>query len=130
MEMMRKGELPVPYIIALILGIVVVGILGYGFFILGWRIPGLSNQGNCQTKVTEWCSQWSKNDYDSNNMPADTWETYAPGCDSAGIGQPSAISCRLAMGLKSTGQSCTDKVQCASQNCKGITKDNPVGTCS
>lgn len=87
---MRKGAIPVPYIIALILGIVVVGLLAYWFFVLGGRIGGQASESECRAKENIYCSTWSTTDYDLDNKPGGkdfskscpttSADVYAPEC--------------------------------------------------
>lgn len=87
---MKKGAIPVHYIIALILGIIVVGLLGYWFFVLGGRIPGQVSETDCRTKQHAYCTEWSANGYDLDNKPdgkdfsedcpTTSADVYAPEC--------------------------------------------------
>jgi hypothetical protein len=65
---MRKG-VAVPYIIALILGIVVIGLLGYWFFVLGGQAGGTATSQGCNTKIASWCQQWSIDGFKDPNCP-------------------------------------------------------------
>ncbi len=60
---MRKGAVPVPYIIALLLGIAVVAILGYWFFVLGGQLGGEVSQQSCTSKASIYCTTWQANGY-------------------------------------------------------------------
>jgi hypothetical protein len=60
---MRKG-IAVPYVIALILGIIVVGVIGYWFFVLGGKGGGTGTETACQAKLVSFCTQWSLKGYD------------------------------------------------------------------
>lgn len=116
--MLKKGAIPVPYIIALILGIVVVGILGYGFFVLGWRIPGLSAEQQCSTRKSSYCTEWARSGYADEAEPkGGVWDDYAPGCKDIGVDKPIKYDCRLMFGLKPTGTTCTNSTECANQIC-------------
>ena len=118
--MLKKGTIPVPYIIALILGIVVVGILGYGFFVLGWKIPGLSAELQCNARKDSYCTEWARSGYDAEPQGG-VWESYAPGCKDIGVAKPSKYDCKLLFGLKPTGTACTNETQCASDSCQDCT---------
>jgi len=84
----RKGAIPVPYIIALILGIVVVGLLAYWFFILGGKIPGQASEAECRIKENQYCTAWSATGYAtkpgdldfSEACPTTSADVYAPEC--------------------------------------------------
>ena len=54
----KKGAVPVPYIIALLLGIAVVAILGYWFFVLGGARAEEMNLQKCTTRAHTYCSRW------------------------------------------------------------------------
>jgi len=55
---MKKGAVPIPYIIALLLGIAVVAILGYWFFVLGGQWGGEVTLQRCKTMAHTYCSSW------------------------------------------------------------------------
>jgi hypothetical protein len=81
--MMRKG-IAVPYIIALILGIVVVALLGYWFFVLGGTFTGKASITECQTKLSTYCASFSAAGYEgfedfTEACPAGS-DVYAPEC--------------------------------------------------
>ncbi len=52
----------VPYIVAIILGVVVIGLLGYWFFIQGGKATVTGSAAECDAKVASYCLQW-KNSY-------------------------------------------------------------------
>jgi hypothetical protein len=82
---MRKG-VAVPYIIALILGIAVVALVGYWFFVIGGGLPGQAGETQCRAKLSMYCNAWSGTGYVetpdgeefSGTCPASA--TYAPEC--------------------------------------------------
>ena len=82
---MSKG-IAVPYIIALILGIVVVALIGYWFFAIGSVIPGQQTISNCNIKMQQFCTEWSRTNF-AGNEPAGGWDSYpgAEGCRSLGV---------------------------------------------
>jgi hypothetical protein len=55
---MKKGAVPVPYIIALLLGIAVVAVLGYWFFILGGQVGGEITLSKCEAYANNYCNSW------------------------------------------------------------------------
>ncbi len=93
---MKKGAVPVPYIIALLLGIAVVAVLGYWFFVLGGQIGGEVTLQNCKSKATIYCNSWQTNGYAPTNagdpnvpLIGEKWfvkttatsgDAYAPAC--------------------------------------------------
>ena len=122
---MNKGQIPVPYIIALLLGIAVVAILGYWFFVLGGKIPGQATESWCKIKENTWCSEYSATDY-STEPTGGEWGDYAPGCVAIGFTKPDETACRtLLVGLKHLGESCTEDDECISGLC-----DPTAGTCA
>jgi len=60
---MKKGEVPVAYIIALILGIAVVAVLGYWFFIVQNQGGNTMNQEQCRSSASQYCARWRDNGY-------------------------------------------------------------------
>jgi len=113
----RKGAVPVPYIIALILGIIVVGLLAYWFFILGGKIPGITTEQWCNERKFSFCTQWSECGYGTSCYPGD-WSGFASGCLEIGIGEPSSTECsQLLVGLRPIGAACSADDQCASGYC-------------
>ncbi len=118
---MAKG-VAVPYIIALILGIVVIALLGYWFFVLGGSVGGQSTTQQCNTKVTTWCQLWSLNGFNPNSPPTppgtncntngnpcdpkDTtswWNAFAIGCSQLQINAPSVDTCKSSFGFGTGG---------------------------
>jgi len=66
---MAKGEIPIAYIIALILGIAVVAVLGYWFFIVQKGGGNEMSIAECRTKAVEYCSTWKSAQWDGYNVP-------------------------------------------------------------
>lgn len=68
---MAKGEVPIAYIIALLLGIAVVAILGYWFFVMGGQFGGGTTLEACKTKAYTYCANWQTKGYayDGNGKP-------------------------------------------------------------
>ena len=54
--MSQKG-VAVPYIIAIVLGIVVIGLIGYWLFILGGGLGTKTIQTECNGKLLSWCTK-------------------------------------------------------------------------
>jgi hypothetical protein len=52
---MTKGAMPVPYIIALILGVIVVALLAYWFVTTGGRGFDVGKGAECTARVADWC---------------------------------------------------------------------------
>jgi hypothetical protein len=68
----EKG-VAVPYIIALILGIAVVALLGYWFFVLGGRLGGESIAAECEAKLTSYCQAWKTLGYSTARPTTQDW---------------------------------------------------------
>ncbi|MDI6798880.1 MAG: hypothetical protein QMD12_02705 [Candidatus Aenigmarchaeota archaeon] len=120
---MKKGAVPIPYIIGLILGIIIVGLLGYWFFVLGGRLPGVITEQECNKRKTEYCTKWSVWGYAEDRKPGGGWNDYAPGCKEIGIDVPDKTECiRLFVGLKPIGELCEANGECASGFCNPETK--------
>ncbi len=64
----------VPYIIAILLGVAVIGLIGYWLFVAGGRIP----EAECKAAQEAWCDQWGS-PYTST-QPAKP-ASYPEGCD-------------------------------------------------
>jgi len=60
---MAKGEVPIAYIIALILGIAVVALLGYWFFVMQSGGSSELNAEQCRARAYEYCRTWERNQY-------------------------------------------------------------------
>jgi len=69
---MAKGEIPIGYIIALVLGIAVVAILGYWFFIMQGSGGSQMTTSQCQSMAYTYCRTWQANLYQDSNPPQGT----------------------------------------------------------
>ncbi len=56
--MKTKGAIPVSYIVALLLGIAVIGIIGYWFFFLGGEWGGEVTLNTCRSRAYTYCASW------------------------------------------------------------------------
>ena len=79
MKMKRsKGALPVPYIAALIIAIIVIGVLIYWFFILSKEPTNAFTQAQCQARASIYCTSWATTGYgfdsDGNPQLVGKWE--------------------------------------------------------
>jgi hypothetical protein len=115
-----KG-IAVPYIIALILGIVIIGLLGYLLFVLGGQVGGTGTAQTCAAKQAAWCQQWSVTGFSGGTCPTtqaiaigkascandkdatDAWIKFAPGC--TGV-LPSKEFCQASFGQSAQAVSC------------------------
>jgi len=56
--MRLKGALPVPHIIAIIVGLAIIGLLGYWLFILASNIPKEWDSQKCMQEAYKACQNW------------------------------------------------------------------------
>jgi hypothetical protein len=68
---MSKGEIPIGYIIALILGVAVVAILGYWFFVVQNKGGGEITFDQCRNKAYTYCTIWRGTGYAQDNGAPD-----------------------------------------------------------
>ena len=118
-----KGQIPVAYIVALILGVAVVALLGYWFFVQGGRFGGTVSLETCNAKKMSYCSQWQVKGFPSKTdgvphsyswlKPSDCsinedafwgkagdWnKCFAPGCREIGVEPPGIDECRELLGI-------------------------------
>jgi hypothetical protein len=52
-----KGQIPVKYIIALILGIAVVALIGFWFFIVAGGFVGELTEAQCRARLLQFCNE-------------------------------------------------------------------------
>lgn len=79
MNIMKKGAVPVPYIIALVLGIIVLAILSYWLFFSSGQAGMTIKEYSCRAKKMSYCNEWRMNAWES---PPDglVFCDYAPDC--------------------------------------------------
>ena len=101
---MKKG-IAVPYIIAALLGIAVIGVIGYWLFATGGIFGGQARIEDCRTKLTTYCNIWSTTAYDEKNKPnGQDWPQYATGCSDINIplgGEPTSVICNAHLDIQS-----------------------------
>ena len=67
----------VPYVIALVLGVIAIGLLGYFFVAQGGKTTKAGFSAECQAKLFSYCIQWQTKDKQcelKNRPPADILE--------------------------------------------------------
>lgn len=107
----RKGELPVPYIVALVIAAVVIIFLMYWFWTQGNTGINQATEVFCQGKLRTYCAQWATCGYQNSCQPKDKtgngalFYTLDPDCKTF-AGQPSGLpatvgptDCAAALGL-------------------------------
>lgn len=87
--MSSKGSIPIPYIIAIIFGIVVIAILAYWFFTTTGGVGGATQEVECETALFEFCMSWIRNGED--NKPFD--HKVVEDCGPLDIGVPTFDQC-------------------------------------
>lgn len=87
--MNRKGAIPIPYIIALIFAVIILGVIGYWFFVASGQGGGKMSEAICKAKAYEYCSIWSNSGYVEDGKPKNKdfvdenpKDSYAKGCES------------------------------------------------
>lgn len=60
---MSKAEVPISYIIALILGVAVVAIIGYWFFVVQGQGGGEMTLDRCRSSAYTYCNIWRDTGY-------------------------------------------------------------------
>lgn len=111
-----KGAIPVAYIVALILGVAVIGLLGYWFFVQGGIFEEQMTTQTCIAKKLSYCTQWQARGYEikdhkylleRGDLKCKTsspkwgdndrdWKCFAPGCTDLGVVGPSdSVDCQL-----------------------------------
>jgi len=65
----RKGEIPIAYIIALVLGVIVLGLLAWWIFSGGQTWTSVASESVCRSKLSFYCNSWKINTYDTAKRP-------------------------------------------------------------
>jgi hypothetical protein len=77
----KKGALPVPYIVAIIIAILVIAVLVYWFFVLTNQGTTTSSETICRGKEIAYCTQWSASGYNPDRQPsAEDFTLWATDC--------------------------------------------------
>jgi hypothetical protein len=94
---MPKGEIPVPYIVALILALIVIAIIAYMFFTRTGPFSNAADASVCKSKEHQYCFEWGvkSSSYQEDKRPK-SWDEYAPGCSQIGI-TGSAADCKASV---------------------------------
>ena len=64
-----KGELPVPYIVAIVIAIIVIALLVIFFYLQYISSNDTANQAVCSGQRIQYCTQWAVSNYNPDNMP-------------------------------------------------------------
>lgn len=76
MIIMRKAAMPVPYIIALILGVIVVVVLAYWFVTSGGKGGNIAKEAECTARKVEFCAtQTVTSEADVAKVCSPDWKT-------------------------------------------------------
>lgn len=87
----------IPYVIALILGVVVVSLIGYWFVAQGGKTVGAGTKAECDAKIQIYCQKW-KNEFLFGDRP--------PAEDSSCTMPSTIIPCLERLGCTQTAGSC------------------------
>lgn len=58
-----KKAIAIPYVVAIILGIIIVGVIGYWLFLLYGGGVGTASEAVCRSKLLTYCSEWAETGY-------------------------------------------------------------------
>jgi hypothetical protein len=58
--MMKKGEIPIPHIVALLLAVVVIALVGYWLFITYGPANPEGHKAACRSAAVTYCSSWNQ----------------------------------------------------------------------
>lgn len=83
-----KAAIPISYIVALVLGVAVIGLLGYFFVFQSGKTTETGNKAECDAKVASYCLQW-KNLGGKDGKP-----TWSPDPKCGNQGQPNEDVCK------------------------------------
>ena len=73
---MSKGEIPISYIIAIVLGVIVLALLGYMIFSTYGPFRGAAAEATCKSQLLQYCSFWSAEGYDESKKPSGGQDCY------------------------------------------------------
>jgi len=59
----------VPYIIAILLGVAVIGLIGYWLFVSGGQFGKGATEQSCRSDFLNWCNNWAVVGYDTDKLP-------------------------------------------------------------
>ena len=101
----------VPYVIALILGVAVVGLVGIWLVMSGGKFTGQSLESSCQSKALQICSKQITGSADLT------------GTECAPITSKITTTCKVLLGTcKQTSATCNTNEECCSDSCTGSPK--------
>ena len=82
MKLYEKGAVPIPYIIALVLGVIVIALISYWLFMSGGEFGTAIMESSCQAKKMNYCNTWKLDGSKPGNEEfcAASGSSYAPGC--------------------------------------------------
>ncbi len=71
---MRKAAMPVPYIIALIIGVIVVAVLAYWFVSSGGKGSTVGKEAECTARKVEYCATQTLDAKSKANSVCGSWK--------------------------------------------------------
>lgn len=64
----------IPYVIALVLGVIIIGVIGYWFVSQGGKTVGVGSKAECDAKQSQYCQVWRNNKFELDAYPSGfTW---------------------------------------------------------
>ncbi|MFH8086611.1 MAG: hypothetical protein QW609_02205 [Candidatus Aenigmatarchaeota archaeon] len=98
-----KGAIPIPYIVAAILAIIVIALIGYWLFVSLGLFGEKLSEDQCNTRIREFCYEWrylsNFNKTDETKIPAGGWENFEPRCKYLNWGNAPVEKCEE-LGIK------------------------------
>jgi len=58
MRINKKGDVPTPYIVALVLGVIVIALVAYWLFFSGGSFGNMIQENACKAKKMLYCNDW------------------------------------------------------------------------
>jgi hypothetical protein len=80
---MSKGELPTPYIVALVFAVIIIAVLAYMFFTHTGLFSGTVSKSECEAVRIKYCLDWQMAGADK--PPGGGWDMYKKGCTEIGV---------------------------------------------
>lgn len=103
---MKKGALPVPYIVAILIALVVIVLLLYWLYYVGFiKFNPQIDRAACESKRIPYCTAWAASNYATDQKtgepinPPGPWDRYAADCvQNNAMPTVTETDCRKALG--------------------------------
>ena len=89
-DFVRKGAVPIPYIVALIFAIIVIAVIAFMFFTQTGIFSGTASKEYCEARKLQYCWDWSI--AGEQHPPQDGWGNYEPKCKDVVV-EPTVPEC-------------------------------------